>query len=67
MSVAVSDNVDYRLLPHWRAQRWPALYEAAAEAELEQLEERMADLLARLERHPATRARVVTRFADDDR
>lgn len=67
MSVAVSDNVDYRLLGHWRAQRWPALYEAAAEAELDELEGRMADLLARLERHPASRARVVTPLAEDDR
>jgi hypothetical protein len=64
----MEDNVDYSLLPHWRAQRWPALYAAAAEADEDELEDRVNDLVARLDAGRAqTRSNVVTLLSDDDR
>jgi len=66
--LAMEDNVDYRLLRHWRAQRWPALYAAAAEADEDELEERVNDLVARLDaRRAANRSNVVALLGDDDR
>ena len=62
------DNVDYSLLRHWRAQRWPALYAAAAEADDEELEGRIADLASRLDaRRAAARSNVVSLIGPDDR
>ena len=62
------DNVDYRLLRHWRAQRWPALYAAAAEADDHELEERVTDLVQRLEARRGPRgANVVGLLGPDDR
>jgi hypothetical protein len=64
----MEDNVDYRLLRHWRAQRWPALYAAAAEADEDELEDRVNDLVARLDaRRAASRSNVITLLGDDDR
>ena len=64
----MEDNVDYRLLRHWRAQRWPALYAAAAEADEDEIEERVNDLVARLEsRRSANRSNVIALLGDDDR
>jgi hypothetical protein len=64
----MDDNVDYSLLRHWRAQRWPALYAAAAEADDDELEERVTDLVERLEarRRPA-RSNVIGLLGPDDR
>jgi len=64
----MDDNVDYRLLRHWRAQRWPALYAAAADSEGEEFENRVADLAERLDaRRSATRPNVVSLIGPDDR
>ncbi len=64
----MDDNVDYSLLRHWRAQRWPALYAAAAEADDDELEERVTDLVERLEnRRGASRSNVVGLLGPDDR
>ena len=64
----MDDNVDYRLLRHWRAQRWPALYAAAADADDAELEERVADLVDRLEaRGGQRRSNVVGLLGPDDR
>ncbi|MEA2161847.1 MAG: hypothetical protein QOD66_4227 [Solirubrobacteraceae bacterium] len=64
----MDDNVDYRLLKHWRAQRWPALYAAAAEAAPEEFDERLSDLAERLDLRPALeRANVVALIGEDDR
>ena len=66
--VQMDDNVDYRLLRHWRAQRWPALYAAAAEADGDELEQRVTDLVERLEaRRGARRSNVVGLIGPDDR
>lgn len=62
------DNVDYSLLRHWRAQRWPALYAAAAEADDHELEERVTDLVERLETRRGRRgSNVVGLLGPDDR
>ena len=37
----MEDNVDYRLLEHWKAQRRPALYAAAANARPSEFEEKL--------------------------
>ncbi len=64
----MEDNVDYRLLRHWRAQRWPALYAAAAEAAEDEFENRVADLASRLEaRKAGKRSNVVALIGPDDR
>ncbi len=64
----MDDNVDYSLLRHWRAQRWPALYAAAAEADDDEFEDRVADLASRLDdRRAVTRSNVVTLIGPDDR
>ena len=55
------DNVDYSLLRHWRAQRWPALYAAAAEADDDEFDNRVADLASRLERAAARGRRTSSR------
>jgi hypothetical protein len=64
----MDDNVDYSLLRHWRAQRWPALYAAAAEADDDELDERVTDLVERLEarRRPA-QSNVIGLLGPDDR
>ena len=43
------DNVDYRLLEHWKAQRRPALYAAAANARPSEFEEKLNALLDRID------------------
>ena len=64
----MDDNVDYSLLRHWRAQRWPALYAAAAEAPEDEFENRVADLAARLEaRRGNMPSNVVSLIGPDDR
>jgi hypothetical protein len=64
----MEDNVDYRLLKHWRAQRWPALYAAAAEADPDEFDERLTDLAERLHLRPAlAQGNVVTLIGEDDR
>jgi hypothetical protein len=64
----MDDNVDYRLLRHWRAQRWPALYAAAAEADDDELEARVTDLVERLEaRRAGPRTNVIGLLGPDDR
>jgi hypothetical protein len=64
----MEDNVDYRLLKHWRAQRWPVLYAAAAEADEDELEARVTDLVERLEaRGAARRSNVIGLLGPDDR
>jgi hypothetical protein len=64
----MEDNVDYSLLRHWRAQRWPALYAAAAESDGDEFEERVADLAERLEsRRADKRSNVVSLIGPDDR
>ena len=64
----MDDNVDYSLLRHWRAQRWPALYAAAAEADGDELDDRVADLAERLDaRRAAKRSNVVALIGPDDR
>jgi hypothetical protein len=64
----MSDNVDYRLLRYWRAQRWPALYAAAAEAADDEVEERLVNLVERLEaRRIPPRSNVIGLLGPDDR
>jgi hypothetical protein len=64
----MEDNVDYRLLKHWRAQRWPALYAAAAEADPDEFDERLTDLAERLHLRPTlAQGNVVTLIGEDDR
>jgi predicted ArsR family transcriptional regulator len=64
----MEDNVDYRLLRYWRSQRWPALYAAAAEAHDAEVEERLADLVERLEaRGVPPRSNVIGLLGPDDR
>lgn len=64
----MNDNVDYRLLRYWRAQRWPALYAAAAQADDEEVEGRLADLVERLEaRRVPPRSNVIGLLGPDDR
>jgi hypothetical protein len=64
----MDDNVDYSLLRHWRAQRWPALYTAAAESDGDEFEARVADLAERLDaRRAGTRSNVVSLIGPDDR
>jgi len=45
----MEDNVDYRLLEHWKAQRRPALYAAAANARPSEFEEKQHELLDRID------------------
>jgi hypothetical protein len=45
----MADNVDYRLLEHWKAQRRPALYAAAANARPSEFEEKLNALLDRID------------------
>lgn len=55
----MADNVDYRLLEHWRAMRRPALYAAAANAHPSEFEEKLNALLDRIdERRGAPLAKV---------
>ena len=64
----MEDNVDYRLLKHWRAQRWPVLYAAAAEADDDELEARVTDLVERLEtRRSRSGSNVISLIGPDDR
>jgi len=64
----MDDNVEYRLLRHWRAQRWPALYAAAAEADDDELEARVTDLVERLEaRGAGPLTNVIGLLGPDDR
>ena len=64
----MDDNVDYSLLRHWRSQRWPALYAAAAEANEDEFENRVADLAARLEARRGNKpSNVVSLISPDDR
>jgi hypothetical protein len=64
----MDDNVDYSLLRHWRAQRWPALYAAAAESDGDEFEARVADLAERLDaRRAGPRSNVVSLIGPDDR
>ena len=60
----MEDNVDYSLLRHWRAQRWPALYAAAAEAHEDEFENRVADLATRLDARRAAGQALERRLAD---
>jgi hypothetical protein len=67
-STPMDDNVDYRLLRYWRAKRWPALYAAAAEAEDVEVEDRLTDLVERLEaRGVPVRSNVIGLLGPDDR
>ena len=45
----MGENVDYRLLEHWKAQRRPALYAAAANARPSEFEEKLNALLDRID------------------
>jgi hypothetical protein len=61
----MADNVDYRLLEHWKAMRRPALYAAAANARPSEFEEKLNALLDRIDERRGSPLAKVYRLPQD--